>query len=128
MFGIDSKSNPTSINTITPCMGLCSCKGIHSSNTCTNASTLVTPFDKILRILCFLHPLVEVDFPPFVDDFHLEMIVTLDRNAFIFNLIHSSCLFLVAFWVWCMNFYGIVLSNDFVNGFDIFSKVCGHIA
>jgi hypothetical protein len=46
------------------------------------ANTLVTPFDEILKILCFLHPLVEVDFPPFVDDFHLEMIVTLDRNAF----------------------------------------------
>jgi len=39
------------------------------------ASTFVTPFDKILRIFCLLHPLVEVDFPLFVDDFHLKMTV-----------------------------------------------------
>jgi hypothetical protein len=56
-------------------------------------STFVAPFDEILRILCLLHPLVEVDFPPFVDDFHLEMTIILYQKAFIFNLAHSSCLF-----------------------------------
>jgi hypothetical protein len=57
------------------------------------ANTLVAPFDEIVRILCLLHPLVKVDFPPFVDDFHLEILVTLNQKAFIFNLAHSSCPF-----------------------------------
>jgi hypothetical protein len=56
-------------------------------------NTLVAPFDEIVKILCLLHPLVEVDFPPFVDDFHLEMTITLDQKAFIFNLAHSSRFF-----------------------------------
>jgi hypothetical protein len=39
-----------------------------------------------MRVFHFFHPIVEVDFPPFVDDFHLEMEVTLDREAFVFAL------------------------------------------
>jgi hypothetical protein len=46
-----------------------------------------------VRILCLLHPLVEVDFSSFVDDFHLEMTIILDQKAFIFNLACSSRLF-----------------------------------
>jgi hypothetical protein len=38
-----------------------------------------------------LHPLAEVDLPPFVDNFHPKIDV-LDREAFISTLTHSSCL------------------------------------
>jgi hypothetical protein len=40
-----------------------------------------------MRVLFFLHPTIEVDLPPFVDDFHLEMEVTLDQKAFVFALV-----------------------------------------
>jgi hypothetical protein len=35
-------------------------------------NTPATPFDEATKVLCFFHPLVEVDFPTFVDDFHLK--------------------------------------------------------
>ncbi len=40
--------------------------------------------------LCHLHPLAEVDFPLFVDDFHPKTDFVLDTNAFIFALACSS--------------------------------------
>jgi hypothetical protein len=39
---------------------------------------------KTIAALCHLHPLVEVDLPPFIDYFHLKMDLILDRKAFIF--------------------------------------------
>jgi hypothetical protein len=52
-----------------------------------------TPLDKTIGVLRFLHPLVEVHLPPFVDDFHPETKVILNRKAFIFSLAHSPRLF-----------------------------------
>jgi len=43
-----------------------------------------------MRVVCFLHPPTEVDFPPFVNDFHLETKVILDWEAFVFALVHST--------------------------------------
>jgi hypothetical protein len=43
-----------------------------------------------MGVLCLLHPLANVDLPPFVDDFHLEIEVTLDRKTFVFAL---ACFF-----------------------------------
>jgi hypothetical protein len=40
-------------------------------------NTPKAPFDKTMRILHLLHPLAEVDIPPFVDDFHREIKVIL---------------------------------------------------
>jgi hypothetical protein len=36
--------------------------------------------------LHYLHPLAEVNFPPFVEDFHPEMDLVLDRETFIYAL------------------------------------------
>ncbi len=83
-------------------------------------STVVAPFDEIVKILCLPHPIVEVDFPPFVDDFHLEMIVILNQEAFTFNLAHSPRFFPMTFRVWCMSFYNIILSNAFTSRFNLF--------
>lgn len=60
-------------------------------------STSATPFDKTTGVLCFLHPLAKVDLLPFVDNFHREMEVTLNQDAFVFALAHwphlsTSCL------------------------------------
>ncbi len=52
-------------------------------------STLVASFDKTMRVFCFLYLLAKVNFPPFVDDFHLEMEVTLNQEAFVYVLAHS---------------------------------------
>jgi hypothetical protein len=59
----------------------------------------------------FFHPPIEVDLPPKVNDFHPEIEVTLDQEAFIFPWFGHHICFLVALWVWCMNFYEIVLSQ-----------------
>jgi hypothetical protein len=56
-------------------------------------NTPIAPFDKTTGVLCFFHPLVEVDIPFFVDDFHFNMEVTLDREAFIFALVCSPHFF-----------------------------------
>jgi hypothetical protein len=55
-------------------------------------NTITTPSTKTITTLHHLHPLVEVDFSPFVNDFHLEMDFTLDREAFIFALTCSPYL------------------------------------
>jgi len=54
-------------------------------------STHVAPSDKTTKVLHLFHPFAKVDFLPFVDDFHLEMEVTLDRMEFIFALDRPSC-------------------------------------
>jgi hypothetical protein len=53
-------------------------------------STLATPFDETMGIFRFFHPFEKVDLPPFVDDFHLKMKVTLNQEAFVFALARSS--------------------------------------
>jgi hypothetical protein len=42
-----------------------------------------------MGVFCFLHPLAEVDLPPFVDDFHFMTKVTLNQEAFVSTLAHS---------------------------------------
>jgi len=54
------------------------------------SSTFISPFDETTKIICFFNPLVEVDFPTFIDDFHFEMKFTLDQDPIIFALVHSS--------------------------------------
>ncbi len=91
-------------------------------------NTLATPSGKTITTPHHLHPLVEVDFPPFVDDFHLEMDLALDKEAFIFALTHSPHLS-------SNNPSGMVyellrdcfVPNHFVNGFDLFIEICEHI-
>ncbi len=56
-------------------------------------STLVASSYETMGVLHLLHPLVEVDFFPFVDDFHLETKVILNWEAFIFVLTCSPCFF-----------------------------------
>ncbi len=89
---------------------------------------LATPFDKTIKVFCFLHQHVEVDLPFFIDDFHREMEVTLNREAFIYVLAYLPCLssggispIVYEFWQDCF------VPNDFANGFNLFFEVCGHI-
>jgi len=81
-----------------------------------------------MGVLCLLHPLVEVDLPPFVDDFYLETEVILDHDAFVFALVHSSRLSSsgLSDMVYELLRNCFVL-DDFASGFDLFLKVCGHI-
>jgi hypothetical protein len=77
----------------------------------------------------FLHPLVEVDLHPFINDFHFETEVTLNREAFIFALACSPCLSsngpLDTVYKLLQNCFVL---NDYMNGFDLFFEVYGHIA
>ncbi len=87
------------------------------------------PIVKTITSFHHLHPLAKVDLFLFVDDFHLEMDLVLDREAFIFVLMHSPRLssdgssnmvyeFLQDFFV----------PDDFARcGFNIFFEICGHI-
>jgi hypothetical protein len=43
MFGVNSKSYPTSISTITPSTGPCLCRGIHLNNMCTSSKHTCSP-------------------------------------------------------------------------------------
>jgi len=90
-------------------MGNCSRKGICSNNAYIGPN-IPTTSTKTIVALCHLHPLAEVDFPPFVDDFHPKTDFVLDTNAFIFALACSSRLSFMVLLVWCMNSYEIVLS------------------
>jgi len=54
-------------------------------------NTFTTPLVETITAFCHLHPLVEVDLPPFVNDFHLEMDFVLNKHAFIFVLMRSPC-------------------------------------
>ncbi len=84
-------------------------------------STHVAPFDKTMRVFHLLHPFVEVDFPPFVDDFHHETEVTLDRKSFISTLACSPYLYssgpLNMMYEHLQNCF---VPNDFASGFDLF--------
>jgi hypothetical protein len=90
--------------------------------------TFTTPLIKTIATLHHLHPLAEVDFPPFVNDFHPKMNFILDRKTFIFTLARSPCLL-------SNSPLGMVYEllqdcfvlNDFGSGFDLFFEICGHI-
>ncbi len=122
MFEVNSRSYPTSLNMITLHTCPYSCRGV-----CLNK--LATPFDETIRVFCFFHPLVEVDLPPFVDDFHHEIKVTLDWEAFISTLVHSPRLFYNG--LSCMVYellQDYFVLDDSTSGFNLFFEVCGHIA
>jgi hypothetical protein len=53
---------------------------------------LVAPLAKTITTFRHLHPLAKIDLPPFVEDFHLEMDLILDKNTFIYALTRSPCL------------------------------------
>jgi len=53
---------------------------------------LVAPSTKTIVALCHLHPLVEVDLPPFVNNFHPKMDLVLDKETFIYALTHFPLL------------------------------------
>jgi len=110
MFGVDSNSYPTSISTITWHMGP-SHIGEYVWVICAlTPNTHVAPSNEFMGVLRLLHPLAEVDFAPFVDDFHLETKVTLNWEAFVSTLVCSSCLsFRGLLGMVHMSFYEIVL-------------------
>jgi hypothetical protein len=64
-FGIDCKSYPTSISTIMPLMGLCSCKEYVRVVHALAPNTHATPFDETMGVLHLFHAFFKVDFPPF---------------------------------------------------------------
>ncbi len=128
MFGVNSKSYPTSISTIMLHMGPCSCRG-----TCLRVHALAlrklsTPFNETTRVFHLLQPLAKVDFPPFVDNFHLEMKVILDQKAFVFALVRSPHF---SFSGPSSMMYELLRNcfvlDDSTSGFNFFFKVCGHI-
>jgi hypothetical protein len=53
---------------------------------------LVAPSIETIMPLCHLHPLDEIDFLPFVDDFRPKTNLVLDKEAFIYALTCSPCL------------------------------------
>jgi len=55
-------------------------------------STLAILSNETIGVVHLFHPLVEVDFF-FVNYFHFEVKVTLDREAFIFALVYSPFFF-----------------------------------
>jgi len=75
-----------------------------------------------------LHPLVEVDLPPFVNDFHPEMDLVLDIEAYIFAFM---CLPSLSFGNPSNMVYELLqycfVPDDSTSGFDFLKKICKHI-
>ncbi len=93
------------------------------------ASTPITPSNKTTRIFCLFHPFIEVDLLAFVDDFHLETEFILDQNAFIFTFVCSPHLsFDASLGMVYELLQDYLVLDDFTSEFNIFFKVCGHIA
>jgi hypothetical protein len=81
-----------------------------------------------IMALHHLHPLVNVELPLFVDDFHLETNLTLDRKTFIYTLTHSPCLSsnnpLILVYELLQDYF---VFEDFTNDFDLIFEICEHI-
>jgi len=73
-------------------------------------NTFVAPSTKTIVTLCHLHPLAKVDLPPFVNNFHPETNLVLEKETFIFTLTCFHISHLMVPQVWCMNFCGIILT------------------
>ncbi len=75
----------------------------------------------------FIHWL-RLTFPPFVDNFHPEADIVLDKEAFIFALTrspHLSCDGPPSMVYELLQ--NCFVPNNFVSGFDIFFEICKHI-
>jgi len=81
--------------------------------------THAAPSAKTIATLHHFHPLVEVDLPPFVDDFNPKMDLVLDRKAFIYVVMYSPCLSSnsLSNMVYELLQYCFV-PNDFASGFE----------
>ncbi len=55
-------------------------------------NTHAAPLVETIAALRYIHPLVEVDLPPVVDDFHPKIDLVMDRKAFICALTRFPCL------------------------------------
>jgi hypothetical protein len=91
-------------------------------------NTHAAPSNETRGVLRLLHPLAKVDLPVFVDDFHLEMKLILDWEAFVFALARSPCFSSnrPSSVVYELLQYCFIL-NDSTSGFNFFFKVYGHI-
>ncbi len=69
IFKDGTKSYSTSINTIALSTCICSCRGVCLSSACIGPNILTAPLVETIVARRHFHPLVQVVFPPFVDDF-----------------------------------------------------------
>ncbi len=99
------------------CISTCTCRRLCLNSACSGFEHFNNPIQWNHNCPSPFHPLAQVNLPLFINDFHLEMEVTLDQEAFIFTLACSSCLSSTIFEVQCMNFYKILLSQSFYEWF-----------
>ncbi len=89
MFQVDSKSYPTSINTIMLCTVLTHVGEYTWTIHKLTPSTFTTPSNETMGVFHIFHPHGKVDLPLSVNDFRLRMKVTIDQKAFVFALTRS---------------------------------------
>jgi hypothetical protein len=82
---------------------------------------LVAPSVETITAFRHLHPLAEIDLPPFVNNCHPKMDLVLDRKAFISALTHSQCFSFdgLSNMVYELLWDCFVL-DDYASGFDFF--------
>ncbi len=88
-------------------------------------NTPIAPSDETMGVLRLLHSLVEVDLPPFVNDFHHKIEVNLDQKTFIFSLFVHHVFFQMALMYELLQ--NCFVQNDFMNFFYLFFEVCEYI-
>jgi hypothetical protein len=81
-------------------------------------STPIAPFDETTGIFRLFHPLVAVDIPPFIDDFHFETEVTLNQKTFVFALVCSPHL---------SSGGPLGMVYNYENGFNLFFKFSKYV-
>ncbi len=87
-------------------------------------NTHVAPLVETITTFCHIHPLVEVDLPPFVNNFHPKTNFVLDKEAFTFALTCFACLSsgdLSSMVYELLQDYFV--PNGSINGFDLFYEI-----
>jgi hypothetical protein len=93
----------------------------------------MAPLAETITTIRHLHPLVGVDLPPFVDNFHLKINFVLDKEAFIFTLTRFPCLSsdnpLGMVYELLRDYFVLDdFASDFVIFFEIYKHIiCGHV-
>jgi hypothetical protein len=128
MFGIDSRSYPTSISAIMSCMSLCSCRGVCSNSTHISFEQTCSPIlwdhgsPSPFPLICWGW------FPPFCwwfsswDGGYFRLRGICLCFGSITTSFFDGPLGMVYELLWDCFFL-----NDSISGFDLFFKVCGHI-
>jgi hypothetical protein len=103
-------------------------RGVGLNNVCIKFEKFRVPSNETIVTFQPFHPLAKVDFPPFVNDFHLKIEVTSHQKAFIFALTCSPHLISSSLsstmYKFLLQYYFV--PYDSMSGFEFFLGMRAH--